>query len=51
MSRLFMCGTRYEFFERLMMSPDRRGRDEDDEPKVHTTAEPLARGERLEVTK
>lgn len=30
MSRYFMGGTKYEAFERMMMSTDRRGRDEDD---------------------
>lgn len=29
MARYFMNGTRYEDFERMMMSPDRRGKDED----------------------
>lgn len=29
MARYFMSGTRYESFERMMMSPDRRGKGKD----------------------
>lgn len=30
MARFFMTGTKYEDFERMMMSTDRKGRDEKD---------------------
>ena len=30
MAKYFMTGTKYEDFERMMMSPDRKGRDEKD---------------------
>ncbi len=37
MARYFMTGTRYEDYERMMMSTDRKGRDErDDQDKPFT---------------
>lgn len=30
MAKYFMTGTKYELFERMMMSTDRKGRDEKD---------------------
>lgn len=47
MARYFMTGTKYEDFERMMMSPDRKGRDEKDDQSGQSEGE----GTRKEVRK
>lgn len=39
MARYFMTGTKYEDFERMMMSPDRKGRDEKDDQSGQSEGE------------
>lgn len=56
MAKYFMIGTKYESFERMMMSPDRRARDIPSERKSpHPMSEmsernnlPFPMGERVE---
>lgn len=46
MARFFMTGTKYEDFERMMMSTDRKGRDEKDYQGSQSEGEGEGKGAR-----
>lgn len=43
MAKYFMVGTKYEMFERLMMSSDRRGRDDSEQDDTPSPANESSR--------